>query len=162
VVAETPLGITAAGLPQRVPREKLVPGSVSGDPAPKVEIRGQRAAEVLRDRLGGLQNGLSRARVHQEGEVSAERVISAADKGFTTAEAVTKSPEGVTSAGLPQRVPREKLVPGSIASPPGFGEGLVRGEQGAQEVRGRLDELQRGLSNGRRSLAGNQNGQESR
>jgi signal transduction histidine kinase len=161
VVAEKPLGITAAGLPQRVPREKLVPGSVSDDAAPKVEIRGRRAAEALRDRLGGLQNGLSRARVHQGGEVSAERVMSAADKGFTAAEAVTKSPEGVTSAGLPQRVPREKLVPGSIASPPGFGEGLVRGERGAQEVRGRLDELQRGLSSGRRSLAGNQNGQES-
>jgi signal transduction histidine kinase len=152
VVAETPLGLTAAGLPQRVPREKLVPGSVSDEPAPKVEMRGKRAAEALRDRLGGLQNGLSRARVNQDGEAPPERVMSAADKGFTAAEAVTKSPEGVTSVGLPQRVPREKLVPGSIASPPGFGEGLVRGERGAQEVRGRLDELQRGLSNGRRSL----------
>jgi hypothetical protein len=80
--------------------------------------------------------------------------------GFRAAETATKSPEGVTSAGLPQRVPREKLVPGSITPPPGFGEGLVRGERGAQQVRGRLDELQRGLSNGRRSLAGQENGQE--
>ncbi|MBP2324162.1 signal transduction histidine kinase [Kibdelosporangium banguiense] len=160
VVAEAPLGVTAAGLPQRVPREKLVPGSIS-DAGPRVEARGRQEAEALRARLGGLQNGLSRARLQQGGDASAERVMSVADKGFQAAEAVTKSPEGVTSVGLPQRVPREKLVPGSIASPPGFGEGLVRGERGAQEVRGRLDELQRGLSNGRRSLAGNQNGQES-
>jgi hypothetical protein len=155
VVAETPLGVTAAGLPQRVPREKLVPGSVSSDVSASqvTEVRGRREAEELRNRLGGLQRGLSQAR----GPLPA---TTAADKGFQAAEEVTKSPEGVTSAGLPQRVPREKLVPGSIASPPGFGEGLVRGERGAQEVRGRLDELQRGLSNGRRSLAGRENGQE--
>jgi signal transduction histidine kinase len=161
VVAASPLGVTAAGLPQRVPREKLVPGSVSDSPTQVSEVRGQREAETLRERLGGLQNGLSRARGQQDLDALRERAMSAADKGFQTAEAVAKSPEGVTSAGLPQRVPREKLVPGSIASPPGFGEGLARGERGAQEVRGRLDELQRGLSNGRRNLAGQENGQES-
>jgi signal transduction histidine kinase len=157
VVAESPRRVTAAGLPQRVPREKLVPGSVSSDVSASqiTEVRGRREAEELRNRLGGLQRGLSQARDPQP-------ATTAADKGFQAAEAVAKSPEGVTSAGLPQRVPREKLVPGSISSPPGFGEGLVRGERGAQEVRGRLDELQRGLSNGRRSLAGQENGQESR
>jgi signal transduction histidine kinase len=158
-VTEAPQGTTAAGLPQRVPREKLVPGSVS-DAVTGPEVRGKKEAEALRDRLGGLQNGLSRAR-KDKGDTGPERVVSPVDKGFQAAEAMTKSPEGVTPSGLPQRVPREKLVPGSITSPPGFGEGLVRGERGAQEVRGRLDELQRGLSNGRRSLAGNQNGQES-
>ncbi|MEV4316532.1 nitrate- and nitrite sensing domain-containing protein [Actinocrispum sp. NPDC049592] len=157
VVADTPAGVTAAGLPQRVPREKLVPGSISGEqPATQTtEGRGIREAEELRSRLGGLQRGLSRARGEQP-------PVTAADNGFQAAELAAKSPEGVTPAGLPQRVPREKLVPGSIASPPGFGEGLVRGERGAQEVRGRLDELQRGLSNGRRSLAGRENGQETR
>jgi signal transduction histidine kinase len=161
VSTESPVRVTAAGLPQRVPREKLVPGSVA-DPAPQAtEPRGQRDPEVLRERLGGLQRELTRARGQQDTGELPERVTSAADKGFQTADAVAKSPEGVTSTGLPQRVPREKLVPGSIASPPGFGAGLVRGERGAQEVRGRLDELQRGLSNGRRSLAGQENGQES-
>ncbi|ALG12727.1 hypothetical protein AOZ06_42980 [Kibdelosporangium phytohabitans] len=163
-VGETPRGVTKAGLPQRVPREKLVPGSVS-EPQQAPEIRGKREAEALRERLGGLQTGLSRARdrtdtgtprVYTEDQAT----TTGADSGFKSAEEATKSPEGVTSAGLPQRVPREKLVPGSIASPPGFGEGLVRGERGAQEVRGRLDGLQRGLSNGRRSLVENQNGQQ--
>ncbi|WP_125728184.1 nitrate- and nitrite sensing domain-containing protein [Kibdelosporangium aridum] len=156
-VTEPPMGVTKAGLPQRVPREKLVPGSIA-ETKHAPEIRGRKEAEALRDRLGGLQSGLSRARGHTD--AGKPRVYTQADNGFRAAESATKSPEGVTSAGLPQRVPREKLVPGSIASPPGFGEGLVRGERGAQEVRGRLDELQRGLSNGRRSLAGNQNGQQ--
>ncbi|CAM3498936.1 nitrate- and nitrite sensing domain-containing protein [Kibdelosporangium persicum] len=156
-VAEPPGGVTKAGLPQRVPREKLVPGSIAnGRRLP--EIRGRREAEALRERLGGLQDGLSRARGRAGAGVVP--VHPECDNGFRAAEAAAKSPEGVTSAGLPQRVPREKLVPGSITSPPGFGEGLVRGERGAQEVRGRLDGLQRGLSNGRRSLAGNQNGQQ--
>jgi hypothetical protein len=162
-VGESPRGVTAAGLPQRVPRERLVPGSVS-ESTVDTAARGKDEAEALRDRLNGFQRGLSRARDDKESAEELaqlqERVMSAADKGFQTAETVTKSPEGVTSAGLPQRVPREKLVPGSIDSPPAFGEGLVRGERGAQEVRGRLDELQRGLSNGRRSLAGKENGQE--
>lgn len=156
-VTEPPMGTTKAGLPQRVPREKLVPGSVA-ETKHVPEIRGPKEAEALRDRLGGLQSGLSRARDHTD--AGKPRVYTPADNGFKAAESAAKSPEGVTSAGLPQRVPREKLVPGSIDSPPGFGEGLVRGERGAQEVRGRLDELQRGLSNGRRSLAGNQNGQQ--
>ncbi|MET0237294.1 MAG: nitrate- and nitrite sensing domain-containing protein [Kibdelosporangium sp.] len=160
VLAEVPLGMTPAGLPQRVPREKLVPGSVSGM-KPKAEPRGEQEAEALRDRLGGLQNGLSRARAHRPGEPVPERVMSAADKGFRAAESAAASPEGVTSAGLPQRVPQEKLVPGSIDSPPGFGEGLVRGDNGALEVRGRPAEFQCGSSNGRRGPAGDQNGQES-
>jgi signal transduction histidine kinase len=167
-VADAPSGVTKAGLPQRVPREKLVPGSVSADADGLIaQGRGQqRDAETTRERLGGLQRGLSRARtsaseetVVTESDLLAESGVQAANNGFHAADAAAKSPEGVTSAGLPQRVPREKLVPGSIAPPPGFGEGLVRGERGAQEVRGRLDELQRGLSNGRRSLA--ENGQES-
>ncbi|MET0136300.1 MAG: nitrate- and nitrite sensing domain-containing protein [Kibdelosporangium sp.] len=167
VVTESPVGVTAAGLPQRVPKEKLLPGSISGlggsagaaDPV----VRGPHEAEALRERLNGLQRGLSRGRDQQPAEAFEEvrePVASPAGKGFLAAEEVMKSPEGVTSAGLPQRVPRERLVPGSIASPPGFGEGLVRGERGAQEVRGRLDEFQRGLNNGRRSLAGMENGQE--
>ncbi|WP_165960614.1 sensor histidine kinase [Actinocrispum wychmicini] len=146
-VTEVPLGVTAAGLPQRVPKEKLVPGSVSAPPPPPVEPVGQRDAEVTRERLGGLQRGLLRARGPVE-DVPA----TPAEIGFLAAESAAKSPEGVTPAGLPQRVPREKLVPGSITPPPGFGEGLVRGERGAEEVRGRLDELSRGLTNGRRDL----------
>jgi hypothetical protein len=128
-----------------------VPGSVADEPPAVAEIRGQRAAEVLRDRLSGLQQGLNRARDSQDLQELRKRVISAADKGFQSAQSATKSPEGVTPAGLPQRVAQEKLVPGSIEAPPGFGDGLVRGGQGAQEVRGRLDELRRGLGNARRN-----------
>ncbi|GAB3905313.1 hypothetical protein GCM10029964_100380 [Kibdelosporangium lantanae] len=123
-VADAPAGVTRAGLPQRVPREKLVPGSVSADagqPAP--QGRGQRDAETTRERLGGLQRGLSRARSSSPAEETAadllaESGVRAANNGFHAADKAAKSPEGVTSAGLPQRVPREKLVPGSIAPPP--------------------------------------------
>jgi signal transduction histidine kinase len=166
VVAEAPLGVTAAGLPQRVPREKLFPGSISNTSIQATEIRGKDEAEALRERLGCLQDGLSRARGRQDPDglperVKQQRTTSAADKGFQTAEAVAKTLEGVTSAGLPQRVPRERLVSRSDASPPGLGESLVCGERGTQQVQGWLDELQPGLSNGRLSLAGQENGQES-
>ena len=77
-----PSGFTEAGLPQRTPREKLVPGSVNGSgntvdatlggtaAEPKLSARD---AEALRARLGSFQKGLARGRGKHE--------LAAPDKG---------------------------------------------------------------------------------
>jgi len=55
---------TRAGLPLREPRAHLVPGAFSGaePPATGAGDAPRRSAEEIRDRLGGYQRGLRRAR----------------------------------------------------------------------------------------------------
>jgi signal transduction histidine kinase len=53
-------GVTRAGLPKRVPRANLVPGTVSGDaPAPPPPVR---SAAITRERFASLQRGVREAR----------------------------------------------------------------------------------------------------
>ena len=53
-------GTTKAGLPKRVPRANLVPGTVSGDaPAPPPPVR---SAAITRERFASLQRGVREAR----------------------------------------------------------------------------------------------------
>ena len=54
-------GLTAAGLPRRVPRANLVPGS-AGDRAARTAPMAE-AAEIARSRLANFQRGSRRARV---------------------------------------------------------------------------------------------------
>ncbi|MBC6447832.1 sensor histidine kinase [Actinokineospora xionganensis] len=51
---------TDGSLPRRTPRERLLPGSL--DPAPGPQVRVERDADALRDRLGSLQRGVGRGR----------------------------------------------------------------------------------------------------
>jgi signal transduction histidine kinase len=55
-------GPTAAGLPRRLPNANLVPGSVSSKPAAATP----RSAAAARDRLAGLQRGVSEGRAASE------------------------------------------------------------------------------------------------
>ena len=60
-------GTTTAGLPVRVPRANLVPGTAGGAQPDKPAI--PRSASALRDRLSGFQHGTSqgRAAVNRDG-----------------------------------------------------------------------------------------------
>ncbi len=84
---------------------------------------------------------------------------SPADEGWRAAEVVAAPAAGeTTQAGLPRRVPRANLVPGSVGS--GGGQG-TSGSQGSQETeaevpvrspdaaRSRMASLQRGVREGR-------------
>ncbi len=78
---------------------------------------------------------------------------SPADAGWRAAETVAAPTTGATtSAGLPRRVPRANLVPGSVGEPAapsesgGGGEGPSRS---ADEVRSRLASFQRGVREAR-------------
>jgi signal transduction histidine kinase len=77
----------------------------------------------------------------------------AADVGWRAANAVsTSTPVDFTSGGLPRRTPRGNLVPGSVEEAGGAMPPAARAD-GAEELRSRLGNFQKGLSRGRRSLA---------
>jgi hypothetical protein len=72
---------------------------------------------------------------------------SPADEGWRAAQTVAAPTTGATtSAGLPRRVPRANLVPGSIGDPAAGGGGPSRS---AEEVRSRLASFQRGVREAR-------------
>jgi signal transduction histidine kinase len=67
-VAPVSNGTTTAGLPVRVPRANLVPGTAGGAQPDKPPI--SRSASALRDRLSGFQHGTSqgRAALNRDGQ----------------------------------------------------------------------------------------------
>src|SRR5690606_8197910 len=78
----------------------------------------------------------------------------AADVGWRAANAVsTATPVSFTSGGLPRRTPRGNLVPGSVEEAVGGDMPRPARADGAEALRSRLGDFQRGLSRGRRSLA---------
>ena len=81
---------------------------------------------------------------------------SPADEGWRAAETVAAPSTGATtSAGLPRRVPRANLVPGSVGEPGAESGGSNTSSGGssrsAEEVRNRLASFQRGVREARAS-----------
>ena len=79
---------------------------------------------------------------------------SPADEGWRAAETVAAPTTGATtSAGLPRRVPRANLVPGSVGEPDAASGGSSTSSGGpsrsAEEVRSRLASFQRGVREAR-------------
>jgi hypothetical protein len=74
---------------------------------------------------------------------------SPADEGWRAAQTVAAPTTGATTtAGLPRRVPRANLVPGSVGDSAASGGGPSRS---AEEVRSRLASFQRGVREARAS-----------
>nr|WP_202447644.1 nitrate- and nitrite sensing domain-containing protein [Streptomyces sp. SID5468] len=115
---------TAAGLPRR-DRQRPWPPSASG------------AGET-----SSLFDGAPRSDRTDDDEWR-----SANDENWQRAEQV-KLPKagGVTSSGLPRRVPRANLVPGAAQQTPQGGPQVSRAPE---DVRGRLSNLRRGVQQGR-------------
>ncbi len=121
-------------------------------PAPEVTAH---PAESSWFRRGDKPNGSA------EGQSPAGSWTSLADEGFHAARAVNSPAAGAVSpAGLPTRVPKANLVPGSLRRPAGqhaaqqAGRAENRQRAGArrrspEEVRSRLAEFQRGARQGR-------------
>jgi signal transduction histidine kinase len=77
---------------------------------------------------------------------------SPADEGWRAAETVAAPSTGTTtSAGLPRRVPRANLVPGSVGEPAADPGESGRPSRSAAEVRNRLASFQRGVREARAS-----------
>ena len=83
---------------------------------------------------------------------------SANDERWQQASALRKPKAGgVTSSGLPRRVPKANLVEGAAESTPQGGPSVSRAPE---DVRGRLSNLRRGVQRGRSAGAGSEtNGQ---
>ena len=79
---------------------------------------------------------------------------SAGDTGWQAAKAVeATAQDDLTSAGLPKRVPKARLLPGSAAPRPQKQQAVVHAGQrrSAEHVRSRLSTYQHGVQVGRRS-----------
>jgi len=77
---------------------------------------------------------------------------SAADEGWRAAEAASAPTSGgVTSAGLPKRVPKANLVPGTAAEAPAAAPALTRS---ASATRDRFASFQRGIREARAAASG--------
>jgi hypothetical protein len=75
--------------------------------------------------------------------------VSPADEGWRAAEVVsTPSSGGVTSAGLPKRVPQANLVPGAVGAAPGASSPAAP-VRSAAATRDRFASFQRGVRQGR-------------
>jgi signal transduction histidine kinase len=82
---------------------------------------------------------------------------SPGDEGWQAAQNLGKSvPEVTTSAGLPKRVPKAQLIPGSAPSRPGGGQQAQRTPalppRSADAVRGRMSSFQQGIRRGRHAM----------
>jgi hypothetical protein len=60
--ADHPAELTAAGLPKRRPRARLVPGSATGPSMPSSPASPSRSAESVRGRLASYQQGVRQGR----------------------------------------------------------------------------------------------------
>jgi hypothetical protein len=97
---------------------------------------------------------------------------SPGDDGWLAARALLedKAPDTTTNAGLPKRVPKAHLVPGSAApkheakEPSGDMQSPSLPPRTADAVRGRMSSFQQGVRRGRHALidayAGDQSGSE--
>ncbi|WP_344969721.1 nitrate- and nitrite sensing domain-containing protein [Streptosporangium fragile] len=76
-----------------------------------------------------------------------------ADQGWAAAEAAKKPAEGgVTGAGLPKRVPKANLVPGSASTTPAAPPPSMP-PMSAERVRSRLSSFQQGVRQGRAEMS---------
>ncbi len=75
----------------------------------------------------------------------------AADAGWLAARSAAQEPtDDTTTAGLPKRRPRARLVPGSVGEP----DAVPQTRRSPETVRGRLTGYQQGLRQGREARAG--------
>jgi signal transduction histidine kinase len=84
---------------------------------------------------------------------------SPADEGWRAAAAVNEpSSAGITSAGLPKRVPQANLVPGTAAAPVAEAAPAMAPARSAAATRERFASFQRGIREGRAAAQGDDTG----
>jgi signal transduction histidine kinase/outer membrane murein-binding lipoprotein Lpp len=103
-------------------------------------------------RRSGTTHAATQAPAPGGGGTAAEPAWSSpADEGWRAAETVAAPSTGTTTtAGLPRRVPRANLVPGSVGEPAAAADDSGAGPaRSADEVRSRLSSFQRGVREAR-------------
>ncbi|MET7477337.1 nitrate- and nitrite sensing domain-containing protein [Streptomyces sp. NPDC005648] len=141
-------------------------------PAPSAAHTLTDAGLPRRGSFGGGTSGSNGTRQHVSQEAPAPAAVpesngngngpggdwrSANDERWQQASALRKPKAGgVTSSGLPRRVPKANLVEGAAASTPQGGPSVSRAPE---DVRGRLSNLRRGVQRGRSAGSSETNGQ---
>ena len=134
---------TETGLPKRMPRPKRAKQEPAAEPPTEESVT--QFARVS-------QNGVS---APQQAD---DPGWGAADAGWEAAEALmerSKQAHETTSAGLPKRVPKSNLVPGSAAPKPQSSAPPRKpaAPRSADAVRGRMSNFQQGVRRGRHHKA---------
>ncbi|MFI1968991.1 nitrate- and nitrite sensing domain-containing protein [Streptomyces cinnamoneus] len=139
--------------PERVEFDRPGPAtsgspSLTGSGLPRRDKRGQESGTGEEATRGGVEPEQTQAQVSQqpqEGDGSAWQ--SANDERWQRAGQLREPKAGgVTSSGLPRRVPKANLVEGTAAQTPQAGPQISRAPE---DVRGRLANLRRGIQQGR-------------
>ncbi|MFD9733604.1 nitrate- and nitrite sensing domain-containing protein [Umezawaea sp. NPDC059074] len=133
-------GLSASGLPKRAPRPEAAPVL---EPEPVAEVEVEQVEEQEAPQM--------------QAEPTAESAWqSPADEGWSAAQALlSKTPDAKTQAGLPKRVPKAQLVPGSAAPKiPSAGQSQrpPLPPRSPDAIRGRMSSLQQGVRRGRHAL----------
>jgi hypothetical protein len=88
---------------------------------------------------------------------------SPGDEGWRAAQAASKPvAAGLTPKGLPKRVPKSNLVPGSAGGNGAAKAAPPLAPRSAEEVRGKLSSFHRGLRQGRDAAGQNDSGESER
>jgi signal transduction histidine kinase len=126
--------LTDAGLPRRGSAANGTNGSQPAQPGPAASTAPESKVDIF-----GTANG--------NGSTGAVDWRSANDERWQQASALKKPKAGgVTSSGLPRRVPKANLVEGTAESTPQGGPQVSRAPE---DIRGRLSNLRRGVQRGR-------------
>ncbi|MFJ9898999.1 nitrate- and nitrite sensing domain-containing protein [Streptomyces sp. NPDC091280] len=142
--------LTDAGLPRRGSTAKGTNGS---QPAHQEQTA---SAPESKTNIFGTANGTANGNGSANGSTGTVDWRSANDERWQQASALKKPKAGgVTSSGLPRRVPKANLVEGTAESTPQGGPQVSRAPE---DIRGRLSNLRRGVQRGR-SAGSETNGQ---
>ena len=150
-------GKTAAATPNTSSLPKRTPRATSAQrpaatPAPESEPARQQQPETPAARNGSapLPTRPARPAAARSNDWS-----SPGDEGWQAAESLlSQAPDAQTQAGLPKRVPKAHLIPGSAApkSSTGASTRAPAAPRSADSVRGRMSSYQQGVRRGRHAL----------
>jgi hypothetical protein len=120
-------------------------------------LQGRPAPQARAERPAG--NGSAPDRAQPQAPTGPQRAASAAWRSSPNDDLVKQAERvrqpaagGVTTSGLPRRVPRANLVPGTAQQQPNQSGPQV--SRAPQDVRGRLTNLRRGIAQGRQAGSG--------
>jgi signal transduction histidine kinase len=144
----------SAPLPKRTPRAAGERSPLTPPPAPAVE---SEPARQQQPETPAARNGSAPlpTRPARPAAARSNEWTSPGDEGWQAAESLlNQAPDAQTQAGLPKRVPKAHLVPGSAApkNPAAVPTRAPAAPRSADMVRGRMSSFQQGVRRGRHAL----------
>ncbi|MFH8613595.1 nitrate- and nitrite sensing domain-containing protein [Streptomyces sp. NPDC017979] len=137
--------LTEAGLPRRGTKQRSQPAQDRPQPSQQWQQPGDQAPQAPQ----GAQPGTATEGGDEAaGAGGPQDWRSANDERWQRAEKLREPKAGgITSSGLPRRVPRANLIEGTAEQTPQ--QGLPQVSRAPEDVRGRLSNLRRGVQRGR-------------